>query len=156
MGEAFKKTNRDHCGITHLLEANQITVITSWEIRFWNILTVSPGGWAAKAPPTCLPFWNKGIIASYSEFWLLSINSLLGSTPCKAKAMLLTERIWIARHEKQLLWGLRQETEKPWQLSHFSWKKPELSFAQQTAMSSLVWNNYLLRRFSRTELMGLL
>lgn len=37
----------------------------------------------------------------------------------------------------------------------FFMKKPELSFAKQTAMSSLVWNNYSLRLFPRTELMGL-
>lgn len=37
----------------------------------------------------------------------------------------------------------------------FCMKKPELSFAKQTAMSSLVWNNYSLRLLPRTELMGL-
>lgn len=37
----------------------------------------------------------------------------------------------------------------------FFMKKPELSVAKQTAMSSLVWNNYSLRLFPRTELMGL-
>lgn len=161
VGDAFEKTNRDLCGTVHHFKTNQITIIILLEIRCGNSSSLDTWLWMAEVLSHspykgASPFGNKWIIALYSDFWLLNLNSLLAALDGRPS--------WNAIHLKKLnrngwkaaLVRAQARDRKILAVILFFMKKPELSFAKQTAMSSLVWNNYSLRLFPRTELMGFL